>query len=218
MSHVPALVISPRDNVATALEPLDRRADDRSLGGQSITVAEATPRGHKIALRPIRQRRADRQVRQHHRHAPRATSQPGSHVHTHNVASGRGRAPQNNTERHGSLIATQRRPTAASAEPPDRSPVTGRRPMSALTFWLSPAGRPRRRAQSRARGADGHLRVGRRGADRRVRSRQSARRCRISRAAASSGRTGGSRTKRSPHTAAIRTSARSSWSRSDASR
>ena len=47
-----ALVISERDNVATALQPLD---DGRVLeiGAVAVTVREAIPPGHKIALRPI---------------------------------------------------------------------------------------------------------------------------------------------------------------------
>ena len=48
-----ALVISPRDNVATALESLDvGRA--LAAGGGTIVVAEPIPRGHKLARRPIR--------------------------------------------------------------------------------------------------------------------------------------------------------------------
>ena len=53
MTAPPALVITPRDNVATALESLDAgRVLD--IDGQRITVAQPTPRGHKIALRLIR--------------------------------------------------------------------------------------------------------------------------------------------------------------------
>ena len=52
MNHVPALVISPRDNVATALEPLAAGPYAGHRRVQSITIAEATPQGHKIALRP----------------------------------------------------------------------------------------------------------------------------------------------------------------------
>jgi altronate dehydratase len=143
MTHVPALVISPRDNVATALEPL---AEGQTLiiAGQSITIAEATPRGHKIALRPIR--RGD-EVYKYGSTIGTATCdiQPGSHVHTHNVVSRRGRAPQNSTEEPGPQTNTeQHRPQKNTeqhrsvgsniispdgprlAEPPDRSPVTGR--------------------------------------------------------------------------------------------
>src|SRR6185312_15357214 len=96
MSHVPALVISPRDNVATALEPL-AAGQTIVLGDQSITITEATPRGHKIALRPIRQ---GEEIYKYGSTIGTATCdiQAGSHVHTHNVASGRGRAPQKNTE------------------------------------------------------------------------------------------------------------------------
>lgn len=127
MSHVPALVISPRDNVATALEPL-AAGQTIVLGDQSITITEATPRGHKIALRPIRQ---GEQIYKYGSTIGTATCdiQSGSHVHTHNVASGRGRAPQNNTEQHGSPDPNATSPDGPRlAEPPDRSPVTGKSP------------------------------------------------------------------------------------------
>jgi altronate dehydratase len=127
MNPVPALVISPRDNVATALEPL---AAGRTivLAGQSITITETTPRGHKIALRPIRQ---GEEIYKYGSTIGTATCdiQAGSHVHTHNVASGRGRAPQKNKEEHGQADANATSPDGPRlAEPPDRSPVTGRSP------------------------------------------------------------------------------------------
>src|SRR5580704_7654988 len=84
-----ALVISARDNVATALEPLDAgRAI--CLGDLTIVVTESIPRGHKIALRAIR---AGEPVVKYG--CPIGTASmdipPGVHVHTHNVASARGR-------------------------------------------------------------------------------------------------------------------------------
>jgi altronate dehydratase len=95
------LVISDRDNVATALEALDAGRSIQ-IGAETLRTCEAIPAGHKIALVDI------------------AVGQPvikygspiglaialihqGSHVHTHNVASSRGR---------GDLQAAQ-----ASAEP-----------------------------------------------------------------------------------------------------
>ena len=112
---VPALMISPRDNVATALEPLER-GQTLIIAGQSITVVEATPRGHKIALRLIR---AGDDVLKYGSTIGKATSDilPGAHVHTHNLASGRGRG-----DLHVSTSAEEPR----IAEPPDRSPVTGK--------------------------------------------------------------------------------------------
>jgi altronate dehydratase len=89
MTAAPALVITPRDNVATALEPLDAgRVLD--LEGQVITIAESTPRGHKIALCLIR---AGEPVLKYGSTIGTATVDilPGAHVHTHNLASGRGR-------------------------------------------------------------------------------------------------------------------------------
>src|SRR5690349_13392495 len=89
MSAVAALVISPRDNVATALEPLDA-GRTIVIGGESITIVEATPRGHKIALRPIRE---GEHIYKYGSTIGTATCDidPGAHVHTHNLASDRGR-------------------------------------------------------------------------------------------------------------------------------
>ena len=83
------LVISGADNVATALEPLDagRTVD---LGGITVTIAEAIPRGHKVALRAIR---AGERVIKYGSPIGSASADiaAGTHVHTHNVASARGR-------------------------------------------------------------------------------------------------------------------------------
>jgi altronate dehydratase len=85
----PVLVISGADNVATALEPLDpgRIVD---LGGITVTIAEAIPRGHKVALRAIP---AGERVIKYGSPIGSASSDiaAGTHVHTHNVASARGR-------------------------------------------------------------------------------------------------------------------------------
>jgi altronate dehydratase len=84
-----ALVISAADNVATALEALDAGRAVR-LGEITMTIAEAIPRGHKVALRAIR---AGEQVIKYGSPIGTATSDiaAGTHVHTHNVASARGR-------------------------------------------------------------------------------------------------------------------------------
>ena len=85
----PVLVISGADNVATALEPLDpgRIVD---LGGITVTIAEAIPRGHKVALRAIP---AGERVIKYGSPIGSASTDiaAGTHVHTHNVASARGR-------------------------------------------------------------------------------------------------------------------------------
>lgn len=85
----PAIVISSRDNVATALDALDAgRVLD--LDAAKLTVVEPIPRGHKIALRAIR---AGQEVIKYGSAIGTATADiaPGAHVHTHNVASDRGR-------------------------------------------------------------------------------------------------------------------------------
>jgi altronate dehydratase len=84
-----ALVISDRDNVATALQPLDGgRVLD--IGSVSVTLREAIPSGHKIALRDIA---AGDAVIKYGSPIGVATAPiaAGAHVHTHNVASSRGR-------------------------------------------------------------------------------------------------------------------------------
>jgi altronate dehydratase len=85
----PAIVISARDNVATALEALDTGCVLDTDTAQVI-VAEPIPRGHKIALRVIR---AGDEVIKYGSAIGTATAEiaPGAHVHTHNVASDRGR-------------------------------------------------------------------------------------------------------------------------------
>ena len=83
------IVITPRDNVATALEPLAAgRAID--AGGVAVTVRESIASGHKIARQRIP---AGSAVVKYG--SPIGTAiidiEAGAHVHTHNVASGRGR-------------------------------------------------------------------------------------------------------------------------------
>ena len=114
MSETTALVISARDNVATALQPLEA-GQVITLGNESVTVAEQTPRGHKIALRLIRK---GEDVVKYGSTIGTATDDilPGAHVHTHNVASGRGRGDLHTIAAEGPRLA----------EPPDLSPVTGK--------------------------------------------------------------------------------------------
>lgn len=102
------LVISERDNVATALEALEpgRRLD---ILGAAITVRDSIPAGHKIALSPIA---AGDAVIKYGSPIGRASADipAGAHVHTHNVASSRGR---------GDLEAPAGVAEARLAEPPD---------------------------------------------------------------------------------------------------
>lgn len=83
------LVISERDNVATALEALEpgRTLDVRNA---SVTIREPIQRGHKVALARISVGEA---VMKYGSVIGTATAdiEAGSHVHTHNVASTRGR-------------------------------------------------------------------------------------------------------------------------------
>jgi flagella basal body P-ring formation protein FlgA len=85
----PAIVISASDNVATALEPLEPGAVVQA-GDVTLTVVDRIPRGHKVALAPIA--RGDRVVKYGSAIGTASSDiAPGAHVHTHNVASTRGR-------------------------------------------------------------------------------------------------------------------------------
>jgi altronate dehydratase len=84
-----ALVISDRDNVATALEALEtgRTVD---LGGRTVIVRETIPSGHKIARVDIAAGDAVIKYGSAIGLATHAIA-AGSHVHTHNLSSSRGR-------------------------------------------------------------------------------------------------------------------------------
>jgi len=104
----PVIVISAGDNVATALETLEPgRVLAREDAG--VTVRDAIPRGHKVALARIAPGAA---VIKYGSSIGVATEEilPGAHVHTHNVSSARGR---------GDLAAARQQPAAAGrlAEP-----------------------------------------------------------------------------------------------------
>jgi hypothetical protein len=83
------IVISPRDNVATALDPL-AAGTTIDVDGRAIVVRESIAGGHKIALTRIA---ANEPVIKYGSPIGTATLEiePGAHVHTHNVASTRGR-------------------------------------------------------------------------------------------------------------------------------
>jgi len=106
----PAIVISARDNVATALDALEA-GRVLEIETATVTITEAIPRGHKIALRAIR---AGDSIIKYGSAIGTATADipPGAHVHTHNVASDRGRGDRAEDAR----IAGPR-----LAEPPEES-------------------------------------------------------------------------------------------------
>ena len=85
----PALVISERDNVATALETLEA-GRTVTLGTIAVTISERIPHGHKLALMPIA---SGQPVVKYGSPIGLATCDiaAGAHVHVHNVASSRGR-------------------------------------------------------------------------------------------------------------------------------
>jgi hypothetical protein len=85
----PALVISERDNVATALEALEP-GQALDLSGRHVVVRDRIPPGHKIAIESIA---AGSAVLKYGSAIGTASHDiaAGAHVHTHNVASARGR-------------------------------------------------------------------------------------------------------------------------------
>lgn len=107
-----ALVISDRDNVATALEALEpgRRIE---IGNGVVTVVEGIPSGHKVALRAIA---AGAPVVKYGSPIGLASADiaAGAHVHTHNLASSRGRGDLRQT-------TGARDPQTRLAEPADAS-------------------------------------------------------------------------------------------------
>jgi hypothetical protein len=109
VKHV--LVISERDNVATALLAL-QAGQTITAGGRSVTVQQAIAPGHKIALLPIAAGDAVVKYGSPIGHAT-ADIPAGGHVHTHNVASARGR---------GDLGPQPRDPLPRLAEPVDEGP------------------------------------------------------------------------------------------------
>jgi SAF domain len=84
-----AIIVSDRDNVATALEPLDN-GSSLAIGGATIAVCDRIPQGHKVAIQAIA---AGAAVVKYGSPIGTATMEipAGAHVHTHNVASTRGR-------------------------------------------------------------------------------------------------------------------------------
>jgi altronate dehydratase len=102
----PVLIISDRDNVATALQPLEAGRGLEVAGG-AIVVSEAVPSGHKVALRTIP---AGAAVIKYGSPIGVATAEipAGAHVHTHNLASTRGR---------GDLEVPEPEPQPRLAEP-----------------------------------------------------------------------------------------------------
>ena len=81
--------MSPADNVATALRPLEPGARV-VIDDVDVTVASPIPFGHKVALAPIA---AGAPVLKYGEAIglARVDIAPGDHVHTHNVDSQRGR-------------------------------------------------------------------------------------------------------------------------------
>lgn len=87
-----ALVMHPKDNVATVLEDIAHEQNVEIEGNEEtsmISATEAIPFGHKIALRKIR---PNAKVLKYGEVIGTATQNisTGSHVHVHNIKSTRG--------------------------------------------------------------------------------------------------------------------------------
>lgn len=110
----PALVISAGDNVATALEPLDVGRSLAFGDRAAVVVLEHIPPGHKVALVDIP---AGQPVVKYGSAIGLATSAiaRGAHVHTHNVASSRGRGDL-------SRAPVEAEPGVRLAEPAEQAP------------------------------------------------------------------------------------------------
>jgi len=86
-----AILIHPRDNVATLLSPA--QAGERvAIAGmaQTVVVPEALPLGHKFAVHAITQQDAIIKYGEVIGYATQNIA-IGMHVHVHNLVSGRGR-------------------------------------------------------------------------------------------------------------------------------
>jgi hypothetical protein len=115
------LVISDRDNVATALEPLEP-GQSVDVRGASIAVRDTIQRGHKIALAAIAS--GDAVIKYGSPIGVASSDIPaGCHVHTHNVSSGRGRGDLSASEHPGPLTVAppggRLLEPGRLAEPPD---------------------------------------------------------------------------------------------------
>jgi hypothetical protein len=122
------LAISARDNVATALEALEAGRLVEA-NGVSVTAVERIAAGHKIALCAIA---AGQAVIKYGSPIGLATHaiQSGAHVHTHNVASTRGRGDLGDgvsaaqPERPAPLGREDAGRAGRIAEPPDTAATT----------------------------------------------------------------------------------------------
>ena len=114
-----ALVISDRDNVATALETLEP-GRHVSIGEIELVVRERIPHGHKVALTSVA---TGQPVIKYGSPIGLASAdiQAGEHVHTHNVASSRGRGDLDVLPTPLSRVSRSRRIPIPPADQPDRA-------------------------------------------------------------------------------------------------
>lgn len=104
-----ALVMDARDHVATAIKDLQPSAViTYQIQGQSfqLTVMEAIPFGHKVAITDIK---SGSEVRKYGEVIGRASADiaAGYHVHVHNVEGIRGRGDQTKEEKETKRVKQQ---------------------------------------------------------------------------------------------------------------
>src|SRR5262245_16485599 len=79
-----AIHLNPADNIAVARVPLSS-GTELNVGGVQVRVRDSVPAGHKIALTAIQPGEIIHRYGQAIGRA-KQTIEPGSHVHTHNLA------------------------------------------------------------------------------------------------------------------------------------
>src|ERR1044072_1764687 len=122
----PVIQIDPRDSVATALRDLD--AGEQLLG---VTLAEPVAKGHKFALRAIEAGAPGAKVGvpngprpQDNAPPPTRAPAPGSHVHTHNVATAlEGSGSYSYRPEHNSVPLRKQGPKVTSDVAPGSGPL-----------------------------------------------------------------------------------------------
>lgn len=112
-----AILLSGADNVAIARVPLSPGQALR-FGAREVTVRDAVPPGHKVALRPIGAGADIVRYGQVMGRASRAI-EPGGHVHTHNVAFGEIEFAYEFPQRELPLPERRSRPTFLGYARPD---------------------------------------------------------------------------------------------------
>ena len=150
-----SMVISERDNVATALEPLEVGREVRD-GPAAVVVRDPIPRGHKMALRAIAE--GESVVKYGSPIGVASQRHPGRRSRAHAQCLEHARARRSCAGQRGA--ARRRAPADRRSRRANRDRRVGRSHERAWFLGLPAARRPGRRAQPRARRAHRDLLVG----------------------------------------------------------